>query len=281
MMIKNDEEVYRLWWEYLRRSKNYKEFCDWMIAKRKDRSRPAPDKFNPKKNGELKHILFTFLCFRDIYSVSFKEWWKWFKKNAESNEFRVLSGIKAEVLSEQMRSSMVTASARSNRAAKVKVTTEAVTNAEYYFDRCIESYKELHGKEPKLREFKKFFPVWSSVSTWGVDKLFLVVDVSVSEPKDLAEDVRKLISQKRKTPETKSAVSRNYSWRPSSYLHIEELKRYLDVYDLREKEPPTTWPDIVQQFASKANIIEDIRTFKLYNQKAKKIIENVEHGHFP
>lgn len=47
----NKKEIYRLWWEYLKRSEDYKEFCEWFREKRKNPDIPIPDKFKSSKKG--------------------------------------------------------------------------------------------------------------------------------------------------------------------------------------------------------------------------------------
>jgi len=60
------KEIYRLWWEYLKRSENYKRLCDF---RRTGRNRKEASKLEESFPEEL--VFF----FGDIHKKSFDEWW--------------------------------------------------------------------------------------------------------------------------------------------------------------------------------------------------------------
>lgn len=258
-MIKIDERIYRLWWEYLRRSKNYKEFCDWFDAKQKNKNLPLPDKY--KEKGEFRHILLTFLHLRDIHSVSFKKWWNWKRK-----------GLEQLTSDDSFKSS----------PAKVELFDDDTGLWSLHFDLCIKSFKDLHGKKPTMQEFKGYFPLWLKSGDLYPGMLYLMVNVSSGTTEEVLEAVERFIVRKRKDRATKNEALQKtrYLW-PSTKLQFDKLERYLTVFDLRNKKPPTSWPKIMASLTSSANIQADERTFKLYLQKAKEIIKYVEHGYFP
>ena len=68
------KEIYRLWFEYLKRDKDDKEFCEWMEKRKKTRL-PIPEKFLKDKNGFVHPAVWGFLHFHNIHSCSFEEWW--------------------------------------------------------------------------------------------------------------------------------------------------------------------------------------------------------------
>jgi len=69
---------YKLWWRFLRRSKDYKEFCLWMRNRLENPSLKCPEKFLiDGKKGRPKPIIITFMRNNDIHAFSFQEWYEY------------------------------------------------------------------------------------------------------------------------------------------------------------------------------------------------------------
>ena len=119
------KRYYRLWREYLKRSDEYKEFCEYMRRKREDSSIPVPEKF--KKDGiYAPPIVPVFLTFHDVYVYGFDEWWevqgKWLMDDRPTGLYE---------FSEEF----------------FKKT----------FDQLINSFEKNEGREPTLRELRDNF----------------------------------------------------------------------------------------------------------------------------
>ncbi len=53
-----DKEYYQLWWEHLRRHKVYREFCQWIREKSKNRNHPTPPEFRELElKGALEYLV--------------------------------------------------------------------------------------------------------------------------------------------------------------------------------------------------------------------------------
>lgn len=67
---------YRLWYEFLKRSSDYKELCNWNKAVLSDSGIPIPDKFvHPKRQSCGMPIVSVFGVFGDVHDRTFEDWW--------------------------------------------------------------------------------------------------------------------------------------------------------------------------------------------------------------
>jgi len=74
MSRKEEKEVYRVWWEYLKRSEDYKELCLWFRGRRENPDLHVPDKFKNKASKSIQPIDSTYRKFFHIHEHSFDEW---------------------------------------------------------------------------------------------------------------------------------------------------------------------------------------------------------------
>ncbi len=80
------KQFYKLWWEYLHRSENYRELCEHMRT-----DKPLPDKFiNPNHPQSCTKIVYTYLHNLDIHQLTFEEWYEYkiscFKNNEKAQQ---------------------------------------------------------------------------------------------------------------------------------------------------------------------------------------------------
>lgn len=117
------KEVYRLWYEYLKRSADYEEFCNWIRENKPQEfsvlpsfspstteahfnfltdtipykpNPPLPEHFRKKSVGntgkQTRYFASLYLNFRDIYKIPFEEWWANYIKYYAERKNEVLPG---------------------------------------------------------------------------------------------------------------------------------------------------------------------------------------------
>jgi len=201
-------------------------------------------------NGEIDTpnasmgLRLTFDFFGDVFSDSFENWWK----NRKEKD----PGIGVVEFSRQQ--------------------------AEYEFDKTVKEFLRSHGREPSLNEFReRYFDIlFNHLPGSFLTRTFFSPNLST---KDLQVQFGKLIGNKRKSPKIKKSEKEfKKGWLPIvGRFRYDELKRYLDVYRL--KESGMKIDEILEKMnphvtRNKEDFYQDIR-------HAKKIIENVEDGCFP
>lgn len=252
--MKKGKEIYKLWWEYLKRSDDYKEFCEWMRKKRINNKIPVPDKFKKDSKGNAPKELINFLTFHDIHAFSFDEWWEIHKERLDYKK---------------------------TYHNLLKPIEDYANFIEGDFDDCIESFKRYEGREPSLKEFKKYFCQLLKQRS----SMFSYFMVTITEDKSvLKNEFNKIISSQRKKPYVKSSISikrNSYPRRDEKHIRIDELKKYLDVYDLRQQKLKPK--EIIKRINSNddPDDLDIQRAYRDHFQKAKKIIKFVERGIFP
>ncbi|NPU86401.1 MAG: hypothetical protein HPY65_18135 [Syntrophaceae bacterium] len=256
----SEREIYELWWEYLKRSDNYKIYCESQpypvqIIKNEDRSysiiedgRIVDYELGTPENERTMYIWSlqrNYEFFGDIFNSSFNDWWKNRKKR---KDLRVLD------LNDQDICTML---------------PEYVNQ----FRRHMDSKKIIKTPEDSIRLLTKAecsyvfvaVPMVGNITIEDISKQ--IADIRLKWKKDLVYRVADYIFKRFAMP-----ISR---------VRYEELKRYLKVYDLQQQglkikeiaamlDPKRTGehPDIQRSFRS------DL-------QKARNIIRNVELGIFP
>lgn len=255
--INIEKELYRLWIEYLKQSEDYKIFCQWAVEKRKKPNLPAvPKKFQKDKNGSAPKELLNYYTFGNIHdsSFSFDDWWKHHKEKLSY--------------------------AKGHKSPKtIEDFTEHIGK---YIDITAESFKRHHMRDPSLQELK----TWLTSHIMGnvfSNSLYLMVDITDDT---VIEQFKKHVREKRKKPNIMAfSLTCKRSRMPIlKYETVEELQTYLDVYNLRKQG--LTPRDVIKKHNPKHKETEKgycsiERLYRIYNQKAKEILNNVEHGFFP
>lgn len=257
------KDFYKLWWKYLKRSDNYKEYCKFVREFMKEkgkypRTEQCPEKFLKKvKNYNSEDYILVpmfdvYLDFEDVFSRSFDRWWKIRK---------ILQTKRNEIIREEVE----------------------IYDLDEEIDSYIGDFKEFKGREPTLREFKKGA---SFSKIFGID-LYLKIDLlSSARIKDLKELIGKIIRERKNSLRRLRCRVNLEPFSNNKYKEfyppkIDELKRYLDVYDLKKKGLSIS--AIIEKIEPNRNSKgADIqRAFYQDIARAKNIIKNVESGIFP
>lgn len=259
----NDKLVYRLWWEFLKRSDDYREYCEWQREKRKNPETPPPEKLVQKGFDPEGHpFVFIYGLFLDVHArkirgrpYTFEVWW-------EKNE-PFLSGIHDRNGSESVR--------------------DYSSRAHDHIQSLIKKTSDSQGREPSLAEFQTRFV--RELQTGMPPRLYLEVDLTETEAGPLVRQFNELLTSLRESPRIRfwKNFSDDRTW-PTSKLTLLELKRYILVYDLWKKGK--SMPEIVMKVGteSQKKHYSDPNVHAVFREdlaKAKAIIKNVEQGAFP
>lgn len=259
-----EKEVYQLWWEYLKRSENYKDYCDIKtpirIIKRQDGkySKYTVAVKNPKTKKllpiEVSHEEFLFVwnmernwdTFGNIFKTSFDDWWK--KRKIPNKELPVI------VLNDP------------------DVCTKLPLFMEQYND-----LKRSKAKYPSPKQ------ILEQLTKSEYDYIFLAVPmVGSATMEEISKQIASIRMEYKKQPFFRLA---DYMFKrftmPISRVRFDELKRYLRVYDL--KQTGLTMKKIIAEIdpARKGFDADIVRSFRSDLQKARNLIDNAEKGLFP
>jgi hypothetical protein len=254
MMKQSEErEYYRLWFEYLRESDDYREFCDWGRQKRKNPNIKVPRKFRKDKHGWAPRILFTYFQFRNIYVATFDQWWdEYYHEHAENLRLWEKKNS-IEDLRDYLEKDIKWGLDGINKLDDPELTKQRLAN---YLARCVTSTGHRS------------------------DKLLLIVDPRANLTDVLEPRLRELVEKFRK----------EQSARKKSRTNFEDLENYLRIYRLwkryvKEKGPGQRggWKKIMAEMnISRGGDLEHQRRYyQQCKQKAAKIIKNAEKGIFP
>lgn len=271
-----EKEYYRLWIEYLKQSKDYKEFCPWWIKKRRNPNLSVPEKFH-KDNGSTPKEVFNFITFGNIHDTKFS-FDEWFKKHKEKIAY--METYKSPKAIEDF--------------------TEHIGG---YIDTSIDSFKRHFKREPSLPELKEWL-INHVMRKMFDNSLYLMVDVNDDTVK---EQFNRLVKEKRKNARMMAhdLTHKRFTGIPIlKYETIEEIRTYLNVYvfvsDLIKKQgyvKRDAMKKAIENFTgesiealkansegtdTKANLYSSIvRKYNMYYTKAERIIKNAEHRAFP
>ena len=263
----NEKRLYRLWYEYLKRSDDYREFCNFTWERHKEKkSISIPEKFKRTDKGSHP-FLGIYTKFVDVFRFPFEEWWPWKKQRLD------------------------TVKRNAKKRKPVKDYMGGPATIEKNLDFCIKHFQRVHDRDPSATELRDFFV--QSLKDEEHRFLLLRVDLTYG-----ITDIKKSFSDIICSDKVKKKISsaKKYCWwlyrnsKPTGKPRIEDLQRYLDVYDMwkakvdsRVPGDPSGWDEIIQHFEPhrELNNESDRRLYQSYKQKAEKIISNVEKGYFP
>lgn len=250
-----EREIYNLWWEYLKRSKDYKEYCEFQ--RRKNIETHAPKKFQVNvKRGYIPPVTIAYHWFGDVHVNSFEKWWEFHQRKATNEAVKIVSDSIIDY-------------------------SDVVTQ---HMEICIDSFIAQKGRTPTLDEFTFYFSDYMKSDKDGF--IYLWVNPWHAPIKEMTKRFEEIVTeQKRNIPQIQKIELALEKYRKPSSLNrirLDELKRYLQVYDLRNRG--LKWNDIIKKLnrTDDKAIIEIVRVeFHRYLRKAKAIIKNVERGIFP
>ena len=133
----------------------------------------------------------------------------------------------------------------------------------------MEKFKKMHGREPSILEIKAdlLYLIKSSGLT------YLRVNLSAGKQEDLKNKFSEI------PKEQKKLIKKIPFLIPNPGIRLEELERYLRVFDYRKDG--LKWDKIVSIESHSEKALNNERALKRDLQYAKKIIKNVENGVFP
>lgn len=264
-----EKRIYKEWIEYLRRSDDYKIFCDIIQKKKRSPSFPIPHKFKDSKYPS------NYFMFGPIHSSewNFDEWWK-YRKHALS----LLKGLPVK-------------NYIARKILKINDEWQAtgiVEDLSQVFDRlfhsCISTFKFYNeNREPTLSEFKEYFCKQLKDGDAIYQDIVLRIDPRGEKTEIILSELKRIIKRKRQLAKvmTKELHSKLYLKPTTRHIRLDELERYRKVYDLRKKDFDPR--NIIQMMNPKDDCENpDVqRSYRDFFLKAKKIITNVESGMFP
>jgi hypothetical protein len=210
----SEKDIKKLCWDYLKRSDNFKEFCE-------KRHELEVDYF-----GECYSPLVEYYkYFGNIFEQEFDDWWNGSRRNRWKS---------------------------------------------------IGSYpvRDLQGANPKdIRSIIKSEPE------------YIIMAIPIAGKDDMASiarQIKKIRDHYKKTPAAKDVEKRLRRFiMPSTRIRYDELKLYLEVYDLKEKG--LKMREVIKEIKPRENEkdVDIRREFNRFYSNAKTIIENVEKGYFP
>lgn len=243
-------DAYRLWWEYLKRSEAYNDYC------RLKRTREASSLLDQLYKDDVQKVAaleLTYTVLGDVHQVSFEEWW-----DRISDYIQYLQG-----------------------------SPEPIWDYKEIVERdmadCTQSFQKEYGCEPSLLEFKQYFT--SRMATLRPATLYLLVDVTAAPTKSIRGTFAKVLKEAKGDPTAKVFERiRKRFLKPSDRLHLDEVSLYLKAYDLRKEGLKIG--EIIKKIGNESqreNYMDEgvKRSFYRYLDKAERIISNVESGYFP
>lgn len=255
-----EKEVLQLWQDYLKHSEVYRRFCEfWDKRIFEDQNTPIPQEFDD--SGINSHKIFgcisNYRRFNNLF-IDFKlqeqKKKKLWKKGAPLRKALGINKLPAPI----------------ERGPVVENYADIV---EEDINFAIEFLKSKYGREPNLQEFKVFF--MECIKDYP-DLLHLRVSPFNPRPSDRSGYIKSL--EKEFSNFIKNKVLKKPA--SSTRIRLDELKRYLSVYELRKKG--LKWKDVVKKIGKNKVFTDDVRrAFVADHEKAKKIIENAERGVFP
>lgn len=265
-MTKKDEnkiyekEVYRLWWEYLKRSDKYKSYCEYLpravekIKKKKitygDINKLFISAHSKKYADVVEQSFYTdwmaenYDFFGDVFKNSFDNWWD--KRDIFRNKLSII------VLNDP-------------KACKILLS----------FAQDIRNRQKNKNKLPSPEKTLKILT--ESEKKYIFLALPMVGDMIVHDISKEIADIRKKWAEEF---DIEDYHFRRFSM-PVSRVRFDELKRYLRVYDYHKEG--LKMKEIIAKIdpnrsADNANVL---RSFYMDLKKAKRVIKNVEFGSFP
>jgi hypothetical protein len=249
-----EKEIYRLWWEYLKRSDDYKHFCDWLRKQKDGIDSELQENIALFKDGKAHPFTHLIYAFKNVHTISFDEWWEWRKlelKEIKKNRQRVAIG-------------------------------SHFVNFKSDFQHCVDDFKKAEGREPSIYEFKTLY-----INRIKNQPYRLIIEVNIASNKTdvLKKEFDRVIRTKKKDPIIKSYEKMfNEAVFPMGRIRYDELKRYLAVYDLRKTG--MKYQNIIKKIGTKAQKARgcdpDIESqFRRDFRNAERIIKNAEKGYFP
>jgi len=266
----NEKETYRLWYEYLKQSEDYRLFCKHAPFNITDddpnadlEARNLSCGKTPVTWSELHDMYISnFMIFGNIVEPenTFETWWESLKKKQKNKQWKDV-----EIISEQY---------------LVECFDKILNNFKYY---CL-SKETQPVLVDKLRYTMK--DILDQILRFN----HLILGINIYLPLGhLQKSFMQVIKDVKKRKGIDTVAEQKWMNRqfptPVTLRLSNELGKYLEVYKLRKNG--FKWKDIIQRLSPAYINGEDKidengrRLFQGYLKKAERIIRNVEQGIFP
>jgi len=274
-MPKRDEknptgkEVYRLWWEYLKRSDRYRAVWDTLISINMNKKTFPISLSNVKRirkayESRPDHLIIAteweaffvyFQVFGNVFESEFEDVWQ--------------KGHMAKLKDNPLAKLPVVDMSQADAVEKIFAVDTFIKDSDEYLDDYLEP-------ERKTMDIKRLTKESVSYIILGIPI------VGTSDMKNISSEIKDIRDRYMKTKKAKVCnwvMKRALS--PSGYIRLDELKLYLQVYDLRKQG--LTMPQVIEKLRPEqsGDPVNVSRQFFSYQKKAKEIIGNVEMGYFP
>lgn len=307
-----EKEIYRLWWEYLKRSEDYKKFCDWMPKWKEDKDTSdkthsacrrlgirhpndeiglmydrvsqtvyqALDQYDDPvikrldKSKKLDSFTELFSVFGNVHSDSFENWWE--------RQGQHLKDIHDKYIGRNFDTGLI--------SIGFKRPVCGVEDYREFIKRdinwCISKFRFKNEREPTCEELGD--SLLERISSHE-GYVYLVVDVVDKSLEDLGKQFMEIVKKHKQDTSIKQLKEDHRKYfvpicntiHKDNYIRTKEIKRYLKVYDL--KKARWKMAKIIQNISPSSNHkeVNVQRAFYQDKKRAEKIIKNVEQGVFP
>lgn len=240
---------YRLFYEYLKRSDDYKKYC---LSRRIHNSslKQIKSKIVKVKRGEFS-FGFIYYKYGDVHLVTFDEWWDWYKKNMTKiepciYEYRELVDFDLDMS-------------------------------------FFETRNYFQDKNVSIEDFHKRFKHYFKKKLKHDDTLHLVIDC-LFNTKELNKSFNEHILDRKQQSQIKNNLKRRRMLKMVTDGRLQEVERYLAIYD--RKTQGMSIRKIIEDIGnnndkSKSKDVNVQRKYWRYLNKAITIIKNTEEGIFP
>ena len=253
------KEYYKLWYRYLKRNEDYEKFCEWIQNEKTIKDEPVRiDLSNTKLGLKGFAALPIFTIWRDVYTLSFEEWWELIIKNS--------------------------------------VPFAPIQECDMWLKRAIDfvidGLIKTQGREPTVYELRENLV---RLLERGYNGKFIYLQIDLRPGCSYSEVEKRF--KKIVEPRMKKLLIKqfpNFSQEPPSVLKKDELDRYLFEYELHypKQGKGLKVDEIIQKVASEKQYGKAHWTGKenekgihdVVNQdlkKAKRIISNTLSNVFP
>lgn len=299
------KEIYRLWWEYLKRSADYKEFIEKHpeVLKNNELLRYYSfdgykhyDEIGEDNDDDPEYREYVkerdkwqrALWFGNVHKDSFESWWEKFTQLPDEKTVAELSmhidTIVKKAYRESLKRSLGAPLRQTYKDLLSKNDLDSDCKGFLYWD-YIRKYVELESKAihefNDQEEFSK--ALREKMKQPDQPYVYLRINADTCTDDDIA-GIKKIIWDKKEgfTKRCNDEILRFHKpyFKEIGRIRYDELQRYLKIYDLRKDG--MRWEDIFKKaYPKKKWNEENRRSILMDHTKAKRIIKNVEIGNFP
>jgi len=265
-MVKDcDKNLYRLWWEYLKRSDRYKKYIEWEEKVEQDKQLSIPKELMSYHDS----LWWTARSFGNVQKNKFSQWWK----NEQANKLPC--------------------------PITLTFTTNSLPIIDYreFIDRDIKkiyrTFKKEIGREPSINELTHNIKIY--MNDKSSERLYLLINFQFDTIDDITRLFHDFLKKRKKeclTREKEMIFKGMRLETTTKKKHYEELQRYLAIYDefksgkaiseiAREIEDEKEDEGDDKPRPPKYYVPDTERICRRDRAKAQKIIHNVEKGYFP